>query len=151
MDLSLEKRFWPKVKKTEGCWLWTAATDKHGYGVLSYGPKRGKTQPYKRAIQVAHYLKTGDWPPPGYGVHHTCDVPACVRPEHLWLGTQAENLRDMVAKGRHVGARRLCVAQVIEIRARRLAGESYDAIAPNYGVARETVRAICERKRWAHV
>lgn len=87
-------RFWSKIDQTLSCWLWTAATDDGGYGRFLF---QGKN---RQAHIVMWILMHGDVP---YGqvVMHTCDVPSCVNPDHLKLGTQAENIADCVSKNRH--------------------------------------------------
>lgn len=72
-----EDRFWAKVKKTETCWLWTGAASQHnGAGEFWFN---GKTRPAHRASYELHYGPV----PPGAVVRKTCEVPACVRPDHL--------------------------------------------------------------------
>lgn len=92
--MTLEIRLWQKVKKTEGCWLWTAGVDKDGYGLL-----RNEVGITERVPRLVWKLTKGAIP---YDLHvlHTCDSPACCRPEHLYLGTHAANMADMVQKGR---------------------------------------------------
>ena len=88
------RRFWLKVDKTEDCWLWTLWKNDKGYG---------KYAPYGGEIRLAHryaYELTFDAIPDGLFVLHRCDTPACVRPDHLFLGTHRDNMDDMVAKGR---------------------------------------------------
>ena len=87
------ERFWSKVKKTEGCWLWMGARDPDGYGSFRVG-SRGT-----HAHRIAYALKVGHIPP-GLSVLHRCDNPPCVRPDHLFLGTQLDNVNDMAKKGR---------------------------------------------------
>lgn len=97
-DSTLEARFWSKVRKYEPnpCWEWVAAT-RHGYGVIGTGPRCTKLSIASRvAWEIAH----GEPVPEGFCVLHRCDNPLCVRPSHLFLGTQADNSRDMVTKGR---------------------------------------------------
>ena len=88
------ERFWSKVAKGDGCWEWMAARDRKGYGMFQVGV--GKTA---RAPRFAWELAHGPIPA-GLHVLHRCDNPSCVRPDHLFLGTAADNNADKVAKGR---------------------------------------------------
>lgn len=89
----IEERFWEKVKKTSECWLWTAAVDRKGYGRIGLGPDLLGAHRYSWELAYGPI-------PDGMAVLHHCDNPLCVRPEHLWLGTIADNNRDMIKKGR---------------------------------------------------
>jgi hypothetical protein len=95
-----DERFWAKVDKTGECWLWTAAVNSSGYGRLQVGGRGGP------GVELAHRfswkLATGIDPGP-LCVLHVCDNPPCVNPDHLVLGTQSANIRDMVGKGRQKG------------------------------------------------
>lgn len=147
MSVAFEDRFWSKVEKTQSCWLWTAAKDPNGYGRVN---REGRTVLAHRA---AWELEHGEAPPDGLCVCHQCDVPACVRPEHLFLGTQADNLRDMGAKGRRRRgedhhAARLSEADVHEIRRCRHEGLLLREIAVRFGVHKSTVRAIVAGCNW---
>lgn len=98
--MTLAERFWSKVRKTNGCWLWTASKDNHGYGQIMTFDEKGKRRPIK-AHRVAFFLMHGRWPKP-CGLHK-CDTPACVRvdPGHVFEGTPRDNTDDMMRKGRH--------------------------------------------------
>lgn len=151
---SVEERFWQYVKKTPTCWLWTASVRKGGYGQIWNGTK----------INAAHRqsweMKNGPIPE---GLHclHKCDTPQCVRPSHLFIGTNTDNMHDMRDKGRKQGINgglfgaghgmaKLTDADVIEIRS--LDGKrSRRSIAKEYGVTRTAVYAICTRKTWKHL
>lgn len=89
-------RFWSKVAKSPGCWEWTGRRDSWGYG---------KTGRSARTHRVAWELSHGAIPP-GLSVLHRCDNAACVNPEHLYLGTQADNMRDLRERRRMPSARK---------------------------------------------
>jgi hypothetical protein len=99
---SVEERFWAKVDKNGPvvsvslgqCWVWTAHKDEHGYGQFMLRARR-----IARAPRFSWSLVNGVVPA-GLKVLHRCDNPACVRVEHLFLGTMRDNSRDMMAKGR---------------------------------------------------
>jgi hypothetical protein len=134
-----------------GCWLWQKAKDRAGYGKMSSG-KPGASGPVK-AHRVAYELFVG---PISAGLHvcHRCDTPACVNPDHLFLGTNAENRRDMSQKSRArppslKGATnpnaRLAPAQVDAIRQ---STDSNPALAQQYGVSRRQIWLIRTGRGW---
>ena len=98
---SLFFRFWDKVTIGDDCWEWQAyrIPPPSGYGQFGMGGRRGRMHP---AHRVAWLLWHGTIPE-GMRVLHRCDNPPCVRPDHLFLGTQADNVRDMHQKGRYRG------------------------------------------------
>jgi hypothetical protein len=101
-------RFWAKVKRQgEGdCWPWQAGAYPSGYGMFL----RGRYEDGRCSVDYGHRIAfevTYGPPPDGMAVMHTCDVPACCNPAHLRLGTQGDNVRDALAKGRFRGGTRL--------------------------------------------
>jgi hypothetical protein len=151
------ERFWKKVQKGPECWLWVGSKHRHGYGVMriSGGGKTGLPQKTNKAHRLAWSLTHGPVPV-GMSVLHRCDVRNCCNPEHLFLGTQADNVADMYAKGRanNVGAvgervwsAKLTAAQVIEIRKRT----SSIALAEEYGISYRHMRQIQSGVRWKHL
>lgn len=103
----IEERFWPKVRVAglDECWLWTGSlTTNGGYGQLARNRRLGPI----RANRVSFEIHRGPIPE-GMCVLHTCDTPACVNPNHLFLGTRGDNCRDMGLKQRwknHIAAGR---------------------------------------------
>lgn len=97
MRPSMEERFWSKVdlKGPDDCWEWQASKLPDGYG--SFGVR---SRVVDKAHRVSWVLKNGPIPD-GMSVCHRCDNPPCVNPDHLFLGTQQDNMKDMVSKGRH--------------------------------------------------
>lgn len=93
MDQKLIDRLWRDVERTETCWLWTGWTSKDGYGRLTYKTKEIYTH------RLSWQIHNGEIPV-GLLVLHECDTPACVRPDHLFLGTHGDNGRDRATKGR---------------------------------------------------
>lgn len=141
----IASRFWPKVQVTPGCWLWQGHRNERGYGKLSSRHGRGYSP--ERAHHVAWELAYGP-PPRGLCVLHRCDVRHCVRPDHLFLGTVADNQTDMARKGR--GTVKLTAAQVRE--ARILRGRlTQDALAAQFGVCRATISHIQNGRNWRHL
>lgn len=90
------KRFWAKVAKTDHCWNWVGAKNRNGYGNF----RSLHFLPTLLASRISWMIANGDIPI-GLGVLHRCDNPACVRPDHLFLGTQKDNASDKMSKGRH--------------------------------------------------
>lgn len=150
------EKFWAKVRKTRGCWLWTGAKDRQGYGTVR---RRALMYYQVRAHRYAWIIYRGEIPE-GKIVCHKCDTPLCVRPSHLFLGTHTDNMRDMWRKGRgkpgHVpgskqGQSKLTEKQVIQIRALAELGHTHQEIADIYDVCRSNISIIVRRKGWVHV
>lgn len=152
----LRARFDAYVTKTDGCWLWTGATNENGYGVLS----APKGMP-RLAHRMSYELANGAGSAAGLMVCHNCDNPPCVNPAHLFLGTNLDNVRDMQAKGRAsrvprvVGAAhpqaKLSDANVLAIRQRRAEGELVAALAAGFGLSVSAINRIVNRHTWRHI
>lgn len=144
-------KFWALVNAGKGCWLWMGAADNAGYGNYRVAGRSVK------AHRVAYALEHGRVPA-GLTVRHGCDQPGCVRPSHLSIGTQAENVRDRTLRNRHVpalgesnGHAVLTASAVADIRSRHARGENQASIARTYGVHRTVVGRIVRRQTWRHV
>lgn len=92
-----QERFWSQVDKSGECWVWTGTRTRDGYGKIGYRVDGRYLS--LRAHRVSWALHRGPVPK-GRSVLHHCDNPACVRPEHLYLGSQADNMRDLRVRGR---------------------------------------------------
>jgi hypothetical protein len=161
---TLEDRFWSKVDRSGPCWLWTASTHANGYGAFGIGNKK------HYAHRVSYELAYGVIPPGLFVLHH-CDNPPCVRPEHLFLGRDADNVSDMIAKGRnshgesHSDRMRATIPRgenhhdavltpedVREIRHRFETGlNTINELAAAYNYSRGSMWKICRRKIWTHI
>lgn len=133
------------IERVGECWLWRGTKGRDGYGVMTVG--RRQVRAHRASYEAFH----GD--PAGRLVCHRCDNPLCVNPDHLFLGSPADNTADMIAKGRRARiagpvhhATKILPEQRPIIRARREAGESLKAIAVDYGVALQTISGICRRE-----
>lgn len=150
--VSIEKRFWRHVDKNNDCWEWTAHKIL-GYGIV--GINRNKT---KKAHRVSWELANGSIPQ-GLLVLHKCDNPGCVNPDHLFLGTQGDNMRDCSKKGRirtnpQLGEKNhmaiLNNKTVLEIREHAITMRQ-KAIAKMYGVSTMTINRVINHKLWRHI
>lgn len=144
-------RFWAKVDKQGDCWVWTGARSSGRYGSLAADGKNW------RAHRLSYEIHNGPIPD-GLYVCHSCDNPPCVNPEHLFLGTQRDNMGDMVQKGRLVapsgethGMSRLNTSKVLAIRKARSAGQTLQSIASEHGVGISTIHSVVKRETWKHV
>lgn len=149
-----EERFWERIIKTESCWLWTGHKVRKGYGGVSF---RGKDM---RAHRVSWIIHNGEIPD-GLHVCHKCDNPACVNPDHLWLGTNHENRLDSMRKGRTHGGRflgvlhpshKLTEEDVLEIRFLYSSGSyQQQLLGLMFGVDFTTIGDIVRLKSWKHL
>lgn len=142
-------RFAARFVRTDGCWLWTGIIEASGYGVLNLT----KTSGYGSALahRIAWALVNGRIPN-GMCVLHRCDVPRCVNPCHLFIGTQTENVRDMDAKGRRrlpprdgFARTRISLSKHPAIFEARASGETLPKIAARYGVTPSCISHITSR------
>lgn len=90
--------FWVKVNKTDSCWLWTGSKYQNGYGTIR---RDGKVCSAHRTSYDLHHPLTKPIAEIEFVVCHRCDTPACVNPNHLFLGTRSDNMKDMVEKERN--------------------------------------------------
>lgn len=148
---TLEERFWPKVQKTETCWIWTGRPNPGGYGQINSGGKHG----WPLLAHRVSYEWAWDAPiPRSICVLHHCDNRMCVRPDHLFLGTRPDNMADKIAKGRQLRGTdhplaKLTWEQVAEIKRRyTLGGVSYATLGQEYGVDFGRIGRIVRNEAW---
>lgn len=142
-------RFTRRVEVTPECWLWAGPRNKAGYGIAHY---RGE----QLCHRIAYLLWRGPIPS-GLCVCHHCDNPCCVRPDHLFVGTHAENAQDMTRKGRsrwgeRSATARLSFAAVAEIRSLWAASDlTTTTLAEMYGVSQAQISRIARGIAWPHM
>lgn len=135
------------IKRPSGCWEVQGHALHSGHVHITEGRRHYRAHVF--AWEQAH----GQSVPPGMVVMHTCDQPRCVNPDHLVIGTQAENIHDSIRKGRYnvFGIQKLNAEQVREIRRQAARGVRQKDIAAQYRIARNTVSGIVNRKSWDHL
>lgn len=144
-------RFWKNVTKTDSCWVWTGSIRvRCGYGRIR---SHGKAYATHRFSWELHFGPISG----GLQVNHKCDNRLCVRPDHLYLGTQADNMRDKIVRGRDAKGERcksskLTEGDVIAIHALVRSGTmTRRAIAARFGVRPRTIWAIVSGRSWRHI
>jgi hypothetical protein len=164
--VNLADRFWAKVdRRGPGeCWLWTGSVNPKGYGSIRVGSRTDGTRSTVSVHRLAYQLANGGIPE-GEGYHgicvlHQCDTPRCCNPNHLFLGTQADNVADRETKGRghwvaskgeaH-GRSKLSARDVLVIRAESTRGVAGRTLAGRHGVSTALVSLIINRKVWQHI
>lgn len=150
--------FEQKIVELGPCYEWTGERQDRGYPVHRKMSRGEQRRWYVHRIVWA--IGGGDIPE-GMVVRHRCDNPPCVRPDHLELGTQADNMADCVTRGRinrsprGVGSQKqsakLTESDVLAIRARWEAGERRAAILGDYPIAKSMLGNIISRKNWTHI
>lgn len=156
-------RFWSKTDKNgpimpgmaSRCWMWTSGSDRYGYGRFSIGGIKYKSH------RIAWLITNGAIPEStdhhGICVCHRCDNRICVNPDHLFLGTNADNIRDRDSKGRisrgdaHYAAK-LRSSDILSIRSRYSVGRiTMMSLALEFGVSSQTIGKIINRRIWKHI
>jgi len=146
MDDQTLQRLESKIDKSGDCWLWTGAKDRYGYGHINI----------KHKIHYAHrliYMLYNGTIPDGMLIRHTCRN-KCVNPEHLEIGTHADNMKDMIRdgtdnRGERNALAKLTVDQILEIRSR--SNELQSNLAKEFGVSRGNINQIIARGTWKHI
>lgn len=148
-----ERLFWPKVLKTDSCWLWQSGLDHEGRARITIGSGSSKI-----TISAARYLmiiKLGRILPEDECVLHSCDNKLCVNPEHLWVGTKADNNRDRALKCRsaHLRGSTNGNSKLSEKVARRIkfGNETPSKLSSELGIHVSTIHYIRKGKLWRHL
>ncbi len=137
-------RFWKRVLKSDGCWLWDGPPGSHGYGQALTDERRVTTAP-----RLAYELAYGPVPD-GLFVCHHCDNKMCVRPDHLYAGTHAQNMDDVSKRGYHP-KRKLTHAEARAVKQRLANGDALRAIARASGLSQRAVQRIRDGHSYRHV
>lgn len=150
----LIKRFNKKIciNPETGCWDWIGTKDSKGYGKIWVGEKLA------RSHRVAYTIHVGNIPD-GLIVCHHCDNPGCVNPDHLFVGTNADNMKDKTCKGRARGQgkgeshslAKLTEDDIRSIRKEKASGVRQRVLARKYGVSEQHMSDICKGRYWSHV
>lgn len=128
-----------------GCWLWDGPqTSRGGYGQFAFGDRRNI-----KAHRYSYELHKGPIPDSLF-VCHKCDTPACVNPDHLYVGTAADNAADAVSRNRSCRGQKNTHAILTEIQVRQIrrSTASVAVLVSRYGIAESTVRAVLKRHSW---
>ena len=151
MAFSKQQKLWRNVDVKPGqCWNWIAGKTKAGYGLGVFARERFYAHRYSWELANEQPI------PEGLFVLHKCDNPACVNPDHLFIGTQADNMADKARKGRQTrgethGKAKLTDTDVVEIRAARQGGESCRSIARRTGMSHQQISCVTRGKSWSHI
>lgn len=144
-EVYLAARFWAKVdvRRPGECWPWKAASNEHGYGLIRVNGS------IMKAHRLALELSDGVHRTSAEKVRHNCDNPPCCNPAHLSAGSQAENVADMVSRGRQRGIEHsiLSASDRSEMLAALGEGESQAAVARRFGISPSYVSMIAAGKR----
>jgi hypothetical protein len=146
---SVKDRFelYISLEPNSGCWLWTGHVGWGGYGHFNWA----KGKPIK-APRASWELFIGKIPD-GMHVLHTCDNRCCVNPDHLFLGTNNDNVADKVAKGRQSKGERSSLAKLNAalVNEIRNSSETDRAIGQRLGIGKSTINLVRQRKAWRHI
>ncbi len=141
--------FHPRVmpEPNSGCWLWIGSAGKDGYGTINVGANK-----YWRVHRLSWHENRGEIPK-GMHVLHRCDGPTCVNPDHLFLGTDADNTKDKMAKGRHLWGEDNPPAKLTETMVKQLLADPRPAkeAAPDYNISESQFSAIRRGLYWKRI
>ena len=140
--MNLSDRFWSKVHKADGCWVWTANRSQGGTGYGQFWDDGRLRQSHRLAWEEAN----GPIPEDGH-ILHTCDNKACVNPDHLFLGGRSANGKDMRDKGRLYNAK-LDWSDVVNIRRMAAAGSTSPQLAKKFCVSDAHIRKVVGGREW---
>jgi hypothetical protein len=155
---TVERRLLDKRSIEGDCWIWTGTVNSRGYGECANPATPSGLNPRGRVHRVAAWLWLDFDLASQLHILHRCDHPLCFNPEHLFVGTASDNMRDMAAKGRHRGPRgethhkaKLTADQVREVRRLRSEGLTYQRIGDAFGVTKQQVGNIVGGSQWKSV
>ena len=141
---TISERLWSRIDKTGDCWIWTGAKNNRGYGVI--GTENQKLAYVHRLV----WIETNGAIPENMEVCHSCDNPACARPDHLFIGTHKENMIDMAQKFRTNKAK-LTPDTVLAIVRMHTDGIPRKEIVEITNVNVNTIKCILNGRNWSHL
>ena len=149
-----KERFWANAIVKDGCWGWTGYRNTKNYAAM-LSQDLGRSIGAHRISWVIHNGPTPD----GMCVCHHCDNPECTNPDHLFLGTYKDNIRDMMNKGRQSfrppgsanPQAKLTEEQVLEIRSLHDQGVGYRNLSKRFSMGETVIWRIVKRKKWTHI
>lgn len=161
IDPGLERMFWARVEKrgSDECWPWLGTINDSGYGVLNtdlFDDKKHPVRAHRISYRIHHGVLVD-----GMCALHTCDNPPCVNPKHLFAGTRADNIADMISKGRDyrgevrrgsaIGTAKLTEADVLEAHRLESEGVSQRTIAGLLEVSQAQIQRVLSGQSWGHL
>lgn len=144
---TFHERLWSKIQigNPENCWEWSGARQERGHGVIKITGEKKNMLVHRAVFEEIHGPI-----PDGVLICHTCDNPPCCNPNHLFSGTQVDNMSDCSEKER-IFKMKLTYDEVKKMKQMRMAGMNWSAIGRAFNVHRSTAKCAVTGKTWKHI
>lgn len=150
---NIKSRFWQQVQKSNDCWIWMGAKCSYGYG--NFRIMINRTRHVEKAHRASYMLSNNTEIPQGMCICHKCDNRPCVNPDHLFLGSYADNSADMVKKGRSARGQKIGICVLTEEKVKQIIAMksqySTTQIAKMFGVSRGCIWNIFRKNSWRYI